>query len=410
LSNAFSKLDSLNDFGADHAGDGPKPDPKPLTDKPAPKPEAAKPAEKPAEVKPDEAAANKPPEKPAEKATEKPVEKPADKPEEKLTEAQKASPWRMFRDEQKKSEELSKKLSVIEAELAKAKSAPPSPAEDPEKQKLTARLAELEDHMRYVDYTKSSEYQEQYQQPYERTATEAVQRATQLKVTDENGQKRNMTPDEFWAIVHMGDEDDAIEAAGKLFGEGSVKAATVIERRNEIIRAHQRAEEAKEKYRKEAGTRAQQTAQQKQAQERQQAEQQAKRAEQFKSLVKQGEEHEVMKAFFTAAEGDAEGKEIVEKYRREADRVFGEPAKEGEEVWDDDKRLLKLSVARNRAAAFMPLKRQYEQTKARVAELEKQLKEFQDSVPGGGAVKGDENPPQMSAYEQAMAKLEKLNG
>jgi len=355
---AFAALDAKED----HGGDGPQPEPRRESETPV----AAKPADKPAEKTAEVADANKPPEKPKDFNADDPVgdetdrkvdNKIPDKPAEKVGDGkpkEKHSLGYLYREKEKEAAQLAQERDTLRKEIELLKSKPVTPADDPEKKQLSERLQELEDHIRFVDYTKSKEYLEHYQKPYEETASAAVSRATQLKVTNEDGSKRNMTPDEFWQIVHIGDEDDALAAAEKLFGEGSLKAQNVIERRNEIIRAHNAAESAKEKYKKEGAERSKKAQEQWEAQQRQAAEQTTARAAKFKEMNEAGEKHEKMKDVFVAADGDAEGAELLAKYRHETDRAFagGAQLKEGDEPWTPDQLLIKHSVIRNRAGAF----------------------------------------------------------
>jgi len=413
---AFAALDAKED----HSGDGPQPEPRREPEKPATAKPADKPTEKPTEV----ADANKPVDKPKEanasddpvgdetdrrvdsKIPEKPVEKAGEgKPKEKH------SLGYLYREKEKEAAQLAQERDTLRKEIETLKSKPATPADDPEKKQLSERLHELEDHIRFVDYTKSKEYLEQYQKPYEETASAAVSRATQLKVTNEDGSKRNMTPDEFWQIVHIGDEDDALAAAEKLFGEGSLKAQNVIERRNEIVRAHNATEAAKEKYRKEGTERSKKAQEQWEAQQRQAAEQSTARAAKFKEMNETGEKHEKMKDVFAAAEGDAEGAELLAKYRHETDRAFagGAQLKEGDEPWTPDQLLSKHSVIRNRAGAFPYAVRQYRNAVKKIAELEAKIAGFQKSEPGDGEVKGDAPTAVADAWSSANAKLEALN-
>lgn len=391
LNNAFSILD-----GMDHGGDGPQPEPKRTET-------------------PDEKKAEKPAEKPADKITEKPADKPlevgdeeadenkpaadktaADKPAETAKEAVKAPPklgsWAWGREQEKLVQQASAERDALRKEVETLKAKPATPVDDPEKKQLSERLQELEDHIRYVDYTKSKEYVEQYQKPYEETAGAAVARATQLKITQEDGTKRNLTADEFWKIVHIGDEDEAIAAAEQLFGEGSTKTSAVIERRHEIIKAHTAAEQAKERYKTEGAERSKKSQEQWEAQQRQGSEQTAARAARFKEMSELGEKHEKMKDVFVASEGDTEGSEMLAKYRHETDRAFagGAQLKEGDEAWDGETLLRKHSVIRNRAGAFPYTVRQLRNTQKKVAELEAKIAGYQKSVPGDGAVRGDE--------------------
>lgn len=427
LSRAF---DMLN--GMDHGGDGPQPEPRREEAKPAGERSRdatgkfAKPGEKPSEAaKPKETAdANEPAEHAKDNNSDPASTGKTTEPDAadklraaKPAESPKVSGWAKFREEQKRTEQLSRELENTRKELEARKSQIPSVAEHPEYKTLAQRAeaaakraAELEDAIRYVDFTKSSEFTEQYQKPYEAAANNAAARAVQLKVTNEDGTRRNLTADEFWQIVSIGDEDDAIEAAGKLFGEGSTKAAALIERRNEVIHANRIVEQAKEKYRREGVERGKKAQADWETQQRAAVEQAAGRSTRFKQLNVEGEAHEKLQDVFKAADGDAEGAALLASGRHHADRAFngGAALKEGETPWTPEELLAHHSVVRNRAGAFPYAVRQLRAATAKVAELEAKLKAYAKSEPGGGETRGDEVAPEGNALERALSKLDRM--
>lgn len=388
---AFDKLDaSGKTLQQVEAEPPPKSQPKVPTRQAAPAPaKAAAPA--PAKT-PAAEAAPKPgepaPAKPAEAKPAEPAKAPEVKPGETAAAqttppAKPSSGWQKFHEAEKQIKELRTKLEEKEKASTIGDDHPELVRMRNEVAAREKRLSEVEDHLRYRDYEASREFQEQYHQPYLRTAETATQRAVQMRVTDaETGAVRNLTPQEFWNIVHIDDADAAINAAEKLFGEGSAKANFVIERRNEVLQAHQRAEMAKSDFKKNAKERAQ----------KEQDEFHRlgmERATKFKQLMSEGIEKEP--ELYKPLEGDAEGNDLLEKGFNFVDRVFkgGAPEKEGERPMTPDEMISAHAQIRNQAAAFPRLAHKYAAMKTRMAELEQELSDYRQSSPPEGEVQGD---------------------
>jgi len=352
---------------------------RPPTAKPKVPTSREKPAEKPVEKAPEKAGVpegDKPTETPKTQEAAKPAEAP--KPGEAAPAEKPRTGWQRFHEAEKQIKDLTAKL----AEKEKSASLPD---DHPELVRMRAdvaakekRLAEIENHLRYRDFEASSDYQENYQKPYINTATEATNRATQLKVQNAaDGTSRTLTPEEFWQIVHKDDADAAINAAEAIFGEGSAKVNFVIERRNEILLAHQRAEAAKAAFKKEGAERTR----------RQQEEFQRKgteRAAMFKKLMTDGIEK--APELFKPEEGDNEGNALLEKGFSLVDRVFsgGAPIKEGDAPMSPEEMIAAHAEIRNKAAAFDRIAHKNAAMRSRIAELEAELSEYQKSDPGKG--------------------------
>lgn len=381
-------------------------------------------AERPSVAKPKVATKSAPAEKPVEKAAEKPAEraitetppdkaatKPADAPKlgDKPAEGQPvekpkpATGWSKFHEAEKQIKILQSKLEAKEKEASLPDSHPELVRMRGEIEKREKRLAEVENHLRYKDYEASTEYQDQYHKPYLGTAEEATKRATQLKVTNaETGAVRALTPEEFWQIVHIDDADAAINAAEKLFGEGSTKANFVIERRNEILLAHQRAEKAKADFKKNATelTRKQQEDFQRQGEER---------SALFKKLMTEGVEKSP--ELYKHEEGDAEGNGLLDNGFALVDRVFsgGAPAKEGEAPMSPQEMIAAHAQIRNDAAAFPRLAHKYKALQQRLQELEESLSEYEASTAGKGEVAaGEKGPQREDDLESVLSGLDKM--
>lgn len=364
---------------------------------------AEKPVEKAAEKPPEKAITETPPDKAATKPADAP--KPGEKPAEGQT-AEKPKPatgWQRFHEAEKENKTLKAKLETLEKASTLPDNHPELVRMRGEIEKREKRLAEVENHLRYKDYEASTDYQDNYHKPYLTTAEEATKRATQLKVANaETGVARALTPEEFWQIVHIDDADAAINAAEKLFGEGSGKANFVIERRNEILLAHQRAEKAKADFKKNAAelTRKQQEDFTRQGEER---------SALFKKLMTEGVEKDP--ALYKPEEGDNEGNALLEKGFSLVDRVFsgGAPAKEGEAPMSPQEMIAAHAQIRNDAAAFPRLAHKYKALQQRVQELEESLSEYEASTAGKGEVAaGEKGPQREDDLESVVAGLDKM--
>jgi hypothetical protein len=313
-----------------------------------------------------------------------------------------ATGWAKFHEAEKQIKTLEAKLAEVQKAGELGDNHPEIVRMRGEIEKREKRLAEVENHLRYKDYEASTEYQEQYHKPYLTTAEEATKRAVQLKVTDpESGVSRPLTPKEFWDIVHIDDADDAVNAADKLFGAGSTKATFVIERRNEILLAHQRAEKAKSDFKTNAAelTRKQQEDFKRQGEER---------SATFKKLMADGIEKDP--ALYKPEEGDNEGNTLLEKGFSLVDRVFsgGAPTKDGEAPMSPQEMIAAHAQIRNDAAAFPRLAHKYKAAAARIAELEAALDEYEKSTPAKGeAPAGDAGPGREDDMESVLSGLDK---
>ena len=281
------------------------------------------------------------------------------------------------------------KIASLEQELATLRSA--KPPEDKEKpaliETLTARekrIAELEEEFKYVDYTKSTEYLEKYQKPYEDAYKTGLADATELSRTDADGVEKAITPEEFWNIVKL-PTSQAIKAARELFGEDAISAGILLDRRKSIVAAFQRAETAKAEFKKTGAEREQQrVAQTAQQQAQQQAQAQKigqERAAMFQQLNVEAQTK--YPDWFTPPTDPTE-KEIYDKGFAIADKAFGPTnGMPPEEV-------IRLhSALRNKAGAFPVIVHRLNAAKTEIASLKQELAQFKASGPGtGGTGKG----------------------
>jgi hypothetical protein len=184
------------------------------------KPKAA-PAKKPAEEK---AAPAKEVPKEAPKAEEKKLEpeKPKEesaKPAEKAEAAPaKPRPWEMYHKAKTELDTVAKERDTLKAELESTRKNTPQvdPFEHPEVKKIKARAQELEDHIKFVDYTKSDEFLTKHEKPYTELTKRLMADATDMMVENPaDGTVRALTQQEAWSVVSAPIKEDAYKIAGR---------------------------------------------------------------------------------------------------------------------------------------------------------------------------------------------------
>lgn len=331
----------------------------------------------------EEKAAPKPEDKkPAEKKLEKAETKPADKVEE--VDTGKMAPKALREAYDKLKREMKEREAKHTTELDTARKST-APKDDPEKVELSKRYEELEkrykekeNHLRYKDYEASDEYQEKYKQPFTEKYQQAVAEISELKVANPDGTTRAANEEDFWKIVTIPNNEDALAAAEELFGSAT-KANFVIGLRKDVRAANAAMEKAKADYRKTGIAREQEQAKAREQREKQEYEQ---AVAQWENLNKGAQEK--YPEWFTAGDDDEPGKEFLRVGYENVDKALGaENGMPREEV------LARRAAVRNQAGAFRYMVHKWETTKARVAELEKELAEFRESQPKPGEAKSD---------------------
>lgn len=368
IADAFDELDK---YSKEDSGDIP-----PATKSPKQKSLEKKPATE--DKKPDDE-----PPKPDQEAP-----KPADQP------AKPKKPADFLRDELTK---VKTERDSLRSELEKARTS--KPAEDPEKLTLSEELKKtreahqkLQEEIKYLDYSRSEEFQEKYYKPFVQAFEKGRAKVSSLTVTDENGDRRKATAEDFDKIMQLRD-DEAAELAAQMFGEAA--GSIVMWHRERVLEANDAQSAALEEFRKTN------TDRQKQINERK-LEETKKANTLWTEYNKQAAEK--FPKIFQPIEGDDKGNELLKKGFEKADFAFNLPP---------DMPLEQVvaihSAIRNKAAAFGRLVYQNTQKDARIAELEKQLEQFKASEPGpgegdseGGTVKPADN------MEGALAGLDKV--
>lgn len=344
------------------------------------------------------------------------VDKPEDKKEE-IPVAKKPEKAASLRESYEKTKsELAQAQAKLKEYEEKSKS--PSKISDDEKksyeEKLTSaekRRAELEDHIKYVDYTKSSEYKDTYEKPFVNAYSEARNLASSLKITDvSTGEVRNATNADFDSIMALSDADEAASRIEELFGTG-VKAQMVAQARSEVLKAYNAKQQAIEQY-KSKGSEF----------EKQRGEQMTKMQAEVSKIWKQAaaEGADRLPQLFKPSDGDDKGNSALEQGYRLADLAFN--ALDPQDVpnlpqWIQDKmvngklpaqEMAKLHAAiRNKAGAFDRLAYQNKQLQTQLADLKKQLGSYKASEPSEGE-KGRSKKVSGQNIDDVFASIEKM--
>lgn len=363
----------------------------------APKADEVKPPETKPETKPEEKPAEKPPEvKPETKPEEKPADKPADQqavPEDKS----KQGPWQRVHAAERRVKEL-------EAQVQQFKTA--KPGDDPEKLELKTKFEEseksrkaLEDEMRFLNYERSPEFQRDHYKPYVESWKRAEAAIKDLKIPVEGGEPRAGTIEDLSRIVQAATHEEASAIADALF-QNPTKAAFVLGLRDKLREAHHKMEAQKADWRSKGDEREKAW----QAEQEAKAKQREEESAQHKELWDQfnASALEKHKDWFVAPEDDPKGAELLKQGFELADLAWSDGGKLSTE------QLIALrSAERNKAAAFRYMVHLNDKAKARIADLEKQLKEFEKSEPGQGELRGDDKA-QSDDIDAAIARIPRV--
>jgi hypothetical protein len=347
--------------------------PPPVTPFGAPKPGSAKAKmfdklaavadKKPATPKPEE------PAKPAEPADPKAAKAP-DSPDAKTTpddKKEKPNPWKLY-------EESKKKISDYESRVAELEKLKITPERQKEIEALNARADELEKEIRYVNYTKSKEFQEQYQKPYDEAWKRAMTDLNELTISDSNGDERPLQATDILDLVNM-PLQQARAAAVERFGDF---ADDVMAHRKEIRQLFDKQSSRLDEVKKEGIERDKQ----RQAQWEQERSVVTKEIQEtWNAANEEAKNHEKYGTYFKPTEGDQEGNQRLAKGFELADRAFSENPIQAKNAEERKAIIQRHAAVRNRCAAFGRLVYQNQKSSERIAELQKELEGYKGADP-----------------------------
>jgi hypothetical protein len=305
----------------------------------------------------------------------------------------KTNPWTLVETYKSKNHQLEQKL----AELTTKSSEPPKEFSE----RLSAiekRNQELEQHIRFVDYSKSQEFVDKYQKPYEEAWTRAIGGLKGLKLslgTDPNtGQEssRDLTPQDIAALANMDPATARLEIKNR-FPEDAAEVRSYIDKIRDLASAQNSALE-------EHKTKGGEWQQQQQQHARSMQEANAKLWKQFSDETVQKYD------FLRPVEGDEERNSKLEKAAAfVADALSARP---NDPNLTEEQRasVIKKHVAlRNRAIAYSVLMHENKQLKAQLAEREEALKAFDSSSPTDGEGKGKQAAPNGDVTIEGVAAM-----
>jgi hypothetical protein len=313
----------------------------------------------------------------------------------------KANPWKLYEAEKSARAKAEQEIQTLKTSIVP----------EQERTSLTARVEaaekrakELEEHIRFVDYEKSSEFQEKYDKPYKAAWQRAMSELKELSVLDPaTGSERPITSEDILELVNM-PLPAAITTAKQVFGDA---AEYVMSQRNEIRKQFEAQSQALADARKngaEHQTRIQEQVKQWHAKTEADIKQTWEKAN---AAVLDNPE---TGAFFKPRENDQEWNQRLAKGFDLVDRAFSSNPKDPNLTPEQRKAIVERhSAVRNRAASWGPLKHENGQLKAKLAEMEKQVKDYKDtSPPAGGSIPANRNGQPMTAREAMQRDLEKL--
>lgn len=309
-----------------------------------------------------------PPKPPEQKAPDAP--KPdADKTDKTTPDPEKGkTPFQLVNEYKAQNRELRAKVERLEKQTPKD-----NPEIVAERDALKKRVAELDEEFKYVDYTKSAEFKEKYDLPYQKLSHRLVSEAQQLIVRGEDGARRGVTSEEFWKVAQAATLDEAVNIADSIFPDNPTKSEQLVGMRNKLAESWYAMQEAKQEFRTKGAER------EKAQRERMTAVEQQNKVE-FTKLVNEGIER--FPQYAKEEDGDEKGNTLLKKGYELADAAMnGEP---------DNRR---DAAARNFIAWFPRLRYKYEQALKTIEEHKTKLAEFQKSVPGGGTVEKEGGAP-----------------
>lgn len=287
----------------------------------------------------------------------------------------KANPWHLLRDEKAATGKLQQEI----VELRKLVADPAARKSEVERlAKVEARNKELEDHITFTDYSKSTEFVEKYQQPYLDQWHRSMAELRDIEFADESGAERKMNQNDLLELVNL-PLNKARERAEQLYGGA---ANDVMAHRTKIRDLNNAQLAALDKAKKDGAEHFKTQHAQTQAQ---MAEAQKLVGEAWNKTNSDIMADAKIGHYFKPIEGDADANSRLEKGYKFVDEAFAENPMNPKLNAEQRAAVVKKHAAvRHRAAAFGRMRYLLERTIAREAALTKKLAEFEGTVPEFG--------------------------
>lgn len=308
----------------------------------------------------------------------------------------KASPWKLV-------DEYKNKVIALERQIAERKAVPEEELKSLQERatKHEARNKELEDEIRFVNYRKSNEFKEKFEEPYHRAWKAALQELGELTVETADG-RRAVNENDILELVNLPLEK-AREIADDVFGKFS---NDVMAHRKQLRQLWEAQSAALDDVRKNG-----------EARDKERMEKMQSSMKQINSFVAETWnavndtvlKDETFGQYFTPREGDEEGNNKLKKGYDLVDQGWKENPMAPNLTPEERKQIIKRHAAiRNRAAAFSRLVHDNRGLSKRVSELEAKLKEYNGSAPSPGGQRPTASAPQGgSMREQMLNELRK---
>lgn len=315
----------------------------------------------------------------------------AGKPAEGPKPGEKTGPWQLKEKWEKEAKRFEKEVLDLRGKLAAI-----GDVESIQKriEAAEARNKELEEEIRFTNYSKSQEYQEKYYKPYEDRYREAVEEVVQFPVTLPDGSTRPATPQDFQRIA-FAPPAEGRRLANEMFGDMAEDVIAHVRAVRELAKANQK---ALDDARKAGSEREQQMTQQ-----RQQV-----TGEVTKLFHTFAQEDQGKYEFLQPKEGDEEWNKRLETASQFVDRAMASNSTDPKLTPEQRAELVKQHAAiRGRAVGFTMLKLENTRLKAQLAERDKKLAEYAEVEPGAGTAHaaGGEVPASTDPFDRVRQKI-----
>lgn len=328
---------------------------------------------------------------------------PAEKPEEKPA-APKPKPnaWKIVEEQKRKVKDLETRIAAFEKGEV-----PPAKAKEYEDKLAAAekRASELDEEIKYVNYQKSSEFQEKYQKPYDDSWKRAMSDLREITISTETGE-RAMEASDLLELVNL-PLKEAKALAEEKFGEF---ASDVMTHRKEIRNLYEQQSQAITEAKK-AGT--EKFAKQSEEQKKQWGEISTDVKKTWDEANQGAAADEKYGTHFRPVDGDQEGNQRLSKGFELADRAFSEnPMAPGLKPEERKAIVARHAAVRNRAAAFGRLVYKNGLVEAENKTLREELATYKKTEPdlaSGGRQSGTpaKKGSVMSGIREALVKAAK---
>jgi hypothetical protein len=286
---------------------------------------------------------------------------------------QKVNPWKMYEAEKARAKELEARLAET------AKKLPDEAATKAREERFTQaekRRQELEDEIRFVNYSKSQEFVDKYQKPYDQQWNKAMSELGEITVVDGDGGERPIVANDILELVNL-PLGKAKEIATEKFGDF---ASDVMQHRKEIRNLFEAKSNALKEAKDKGAEREKMTMEQRQQQHKEMSD---TAKEVWEKTIAAAKQHPEVGKIFTPDESDAEAIQKLNAGYEFVDNALGvnpfDPALTKEQR---AKAVEAQAVVRNRAAAFGRLRAMLAKADADRAALHAELEQYKSSTPG----------------------------